>query len=141
MWLIKNNSCNTTWFMKIRIKGNSIRYRLSQSEVRALADIGQIVEETRFGPDESQILRYAIETQPNLDGLQAVFSQNRITLYFSVQSAKNWPEEDRVGFEQELQVTPDSTLFLLLEKDFVCLDDVAEDQSDNYPNPRYEKRD
>ncbi|MEO6759044.1 MAG: hypothetical protein ABIO24_06280 [Saprospiraceae bacterium] len=127
--------------MKIRIKGNSIRYRLIQSEVRALADIGQIVEETRFGPDASQTLRYAIETKADIEGLQADFSQNRITLYLPVQSAKSWPEDDRVGFEQEFQVTPDSTLFLLLEKDFVCLDEVAEDQSDNYPNPRYEKRD
>ena len=26
-------------------------------------------------------------------------------------------------------------LFLLIEKDFVCLDHTFEDQSDNYPNP------
>ena len=127
--------------MKIRIKGNFIRYRLTQSEVRALADTGRLEEETCFGPDDSQVLRYAIETKENIEGLQADFSHNRITLYLPVQAAKNWPEEDRVGFKQEMQVAPTTTLFLLLEKDFVCLDDVAEDQSDHYPNPRYEKRD
>ncbi|MEO6038847.1 MAG: hypothetical protein ABIQ93_10570, partial [Saprospiraceae bacterium] len=121
--------------MKIRIKDNSIRYRLSQSEVRTLADMGQIEAETRFGPEDSQILRYAIETKADIEGLQADFLQQSITLYLPAQSAKNWPAEDRVGFQQEIQVTPDSTLFLLLEKDFVCLDEVAEDQSDNYPNP------
>jgi len=37
---------------------------------------------------------------------------------------------DRVGFENH-----DAGLHLLVEKDFVCLDEVNEDQSDNYPNP------
>lgn len=127
--------------MKIRIKGNSIRYRLTQSEVRTLADTGRLEEETRFGPDEQQKLRYTIETKADTDHLQADFINNRITLYLPLQAAKNWPDEERISFEHKLQISPDTTLFLLLEKDFVCLDDVAEDQSDNYPNPRYEKRD
>ncbi len=37
---------------------------------------------------------------------------------------------DEVGFENE-----QGKLFLLVEKDFTCLDNVSEDQSDNYPNP------
>nr|WP_262492994.1 hypothetical protein [Mucilaginibacter paludis] len=31
--------------------------------------------------------------------------------------------------------TNDGKLYLLIEKDFACLDHVAGDQSDNYPNP------
>jgi hypothetical protein len=27
-----------------------------------------------------------------------------------------------------------------LEKDFTCLDETGEDQSDNYPNPKTEER-
>ncbi len=127
--------------MKIRIKDNFIRYRLTQSEVHALAAIGHLEAETRFGPADDQVLRYAIATKEDIEDLQADFNQNRITLYLPTLAAKNWPAEDRVGFEHALPVAPGSTLFLLLEKDFVCLDDVAEDQSDNYPNPRYEKRD
>ncbi len=125
--------------MKIRIKDNFIRYRLTQSEVRTLGTTGRLEAETRFGPDPSHVLRYAIATKENIENLQAEFLQNCITLYLPAQAAKNWPAEDRVGFEHAMQVTPTATLFLLLEKDFVCLDEVAEDQSDNYPNPRYEK--
>jgi hypothetical protein len=29
----------------------------------------------------------------------------------------------------------DNSLYLLVEKDFVCLDETSEDQSDNYENP------
>ena len=43
---------------------------------------------------------------------------------------KEWADTERVGFENK---TP--AFFLLVEKDFKCLDNVAEDQSDNYPNP------
>ena len=97
--------------MKIRIKGNFIRYRLTQSEVRTLADTGRLAAETRFGPDASQILRYAIATKDDITNLEAEFLQNCITLYLPAQWAKNWPAEDRVGFEHEMQATPTSTLF------------------------------
>jgi hypothetical protein len=39
-------------------------------------------------------------------------------------------DTDRVGFEGQ-----SGPLQLLIEKDFTCLDNVAEDQNDNYPNP------
>lgn len=125
--------------MKIRIKGNSLRYRLTQTEVRALADHGTISETTTFA--EGQVLTYAIETRADLDNLDAEYQAHRIVLLLPEAWAKNWPEEDRVGFNYSKPLTADTSLFLLLEKDFVCLDEVAEDQSDNYPNPRYEKRD
>jgi hypothetical protein len=44
--------------------------------------------------------------------------------------ANEWVATEKVGFE-----STDNELYLLIEKDFKCLDDVAEDQSDNYPNP------
>jgi hypothetical protein len=44
--------------------------------------------------------------------------------------AEEWTSTDQVGFENN-----GGQLYLLIEKDFKCLDNVAEDQSDNYPNP------
>nr|WP_209444233.1 hypothetical protein [Pedobacter borealis] len=37
---------------------------------------------------------------------------------------------DKVGFSNL-----SGPVSLLIEKDFTCLDNVEEDQSDNYPNP------
>lgn len=125
--------------MKIRIKGNFIRYRLTQSEVRKLADSGKLEEETSFG--SGQNFYYALETKTGISGLEADFKNGRITLYLPQEAAHAWPDEDRVGFENTVETIPGKSLYLLLEKDFVCLDEVAEDQSDNYPNPRNEKRD
>ena len=127
--------------MKIRIKGNSIRYRVTQSEVALLAETGLLLEKTCFGPGAEQQFFYALETRDDIDHLHAAFQHNRITMFVPAQAAKIWPNEERIGFEQTIQVTPDTNLFLLLEKDFVCLDKTDEDQSDNYPHPHEEQKD
>ncbi|MBK8195223.1 MAG: hypothetical protein IPK76_19150 [Lewinellaceae bacterium] len=121
--------------MKIRIKGNFVRYRLTQSEVKTLGETGFLAEETRFGPTPVEVFGYALASKAGITCLEAGFSGNRITLYIPENAAKTWFSEDRVGFENEVEVAPGITLKLLLEKDFVCLDDTDEDQSDNYPNP------
>ena len=127
--------------MKIRIKGNSIRYRVTISEVRTLAETGVLLEETCFGPAKEQRFMYALETRDGIEDLQADFKDGRMTMYIPTEVAKKWPDDQRIGYEQIIQVTPEETLYLLLEKDFVCLDKTTEDQSDNYPNPNYEQKD
>jgi len=121
--------------MKIRIKGNFVRYRLSQTDVRTLADTGRLEESTRFGPADGQVFRYALETLDGATELRAGFAEGCITLYLPAEAARAWPDEERVGFENQVLVAPDTVLHLLLEKDFTCMDETAEDQSDNYPNP------
>ncbi len=112
--------------MKIRIKGNSLRYRLTKSDVDKFMKNGYIEEITDFG---AQRLTYALQ-QNRLNNLSAVFEDNKITLFMPATLANKWELPDNVGVEYQ-----DNGLFLLVEKDFKCLDNVAEDQSDNYPNP------
>ncbi|WP_429380053.1 DUF7009 family protein [Mucilaginibacter sp. UYCu711] len=112
--------------MKIRIKGNSLRYRLTKTDVEQFSQTGYIEETINFG---SQTLIYSVERR-ELGSLMATFDHNKITLLMPVKMATEWETTDRVGFEGF-----DNNLFLLIEKDFKCLDNVAEDQSDNYPNP------
>lgn len=119
--------------MKIRIKGNFVRYRLTQSEVKTLAETGYLEEETIFGT--GQKFGYTLEVKEEILGLQASFENGQITMFIPADFAENWFDEERVGFENEVEVAPGVSLKLLLEKDFVCLDDSEEDQSDNYPNP------
>ncbi|MBX2889466.1 MAG: hypothetical protein KF734_00940 [Saprospiraceae bacterium] len=121
--------------MKIRIKGNFVRYRLTQTEVKTLAETGHLTEETWFGPNESQRFSYALKAREGINGLQATFEGGVITLFMPAEAAKHWHDEERVGFDNEAEVAPGISLKLLLEKDFACLDDTDEDQSDNYPNP------
>lgn len=112
--------------MKIRIKGNSLRYRLTRSEVTTLWKKGCLEERTEFADNT---LVYAIETA-NDDKLTANFNSNKITLYMPKAMINELYHTDKVGFEDK-----SGTLSLLVEKDFVCIDNTEEDQSDNYPNP------
>ncbi|MFI5163569.1 MAG: DUF7009 family protein [Sphingobacteriales bacterium] len=116
--------------MKIRIKGNSLRYRLTKSDVNAIIKDGRLEEETEFG---HQTLVYALQTTPDYD-LSATFDDNKITLFVPHTMIDQLASTDEVGFENE-----QGKLFLLVEKDFTCLDIIDEDQSDNYPNPLAEK--
>lgn len=112
--------------MKIRIKGNSLRYRLTRSDIDSLAESGQLEEQTDF---PGQSLVYALKTteQPLMS---AVFVDCQITLFLPLTMVTEMIHTEKVGFQQISE-----GLQLLVEKDFTCLDNVEEDQSDNYPNP------
>jgi hypothetical protein len=116
--------------MKIRIKGNSLRYRLTKSDVNSLAGDGYIQEQTNF---MEQSLTYAIKTSEG-DTLKAGYINNVITLFIPGFMIAELSNTDKVGFEEK-----EGPLYLLVEKDFTCLDNVDEDQSDNYPNPLLQK--
>lgn len=117
--------------MKIRIKGNSVRVRLTRSEVDRFGSAGFIEEQTSFGATS---LTYEL-VQNEQNALSASFENNKITMKMPVQWAEEWLATERVGYESNMPLPNGESLYLLLEKDFVCLDNTTEDQSDNYPNP------
>lgn len=121
--------------MKIRIKGNFVRFRLTKSEVATISEQGYLEEQTVFGPAPHQVFTYALQSKDGIQQLEAAFDHNRITMFLPAEEARTWYDSDRVGFENDTDNGTEYPLHLLLEKDFVCLDETAEDQSDNYPNP------
>jgi hypothetical protein len=116
--------------MKIRIKGNSLRYRLTRSDVAQLTKVGFLEDKIDFG---EQSLLYAMQLTDD-EALSASLVNSTITLYMPKNKLIEWENTQEVGFEHT-----SGALHLLVEKDFTCLDKVDEDQSDNYPNPLAEK--
>jgi hypothetical protein len=123
--------------MKIRIRGNSVRFRLTKKEVQAMKETGVFEERTVFGPN--RVFRYVLEASEQVASLQAEFSNDCIKLIMPSSDAAGWYDSDQIGFENTIENGEEGGLFLLLEKDFVCIDNTFEDQSDNYPNPMAEK--
>jgi hypothetical protein len=120
--------------MKIRIKGNSVRFRLTKTEVENFAINGAYTSETEL---MGGVFKYRLQRSEDYTHLAAVWNQseNEIIFFMPKSIADEWTESNEVGF-QHIQILPNGTeLFLLVEKDFVCLDNTFEDQSDNYPNP------
>ncbi len=117
--------------MKIRIKGNALRLRLSMSEVNILCSEHRIEEKCMIG---NLSFSYALSVSQT-EAIGAIYANGCILVAISNALIQNWASNDVTGFNH-IQVNEDgSELFILIEKDFVCLDDSFEDQSDNYPNP------
>ncbi len=121
--------------MKIRIKGNSVRFRLTQTEVSTLCTAGRIEEKTGFNEAE---FNYAVQVVYDLVELNAEFKASTILLKLPKNMAEGWDVNETIGFENKVTLDNGNELALLLEKDFTCLDNTIEDQSDNYPNPKSE---
>jgi hypothetical protein len=106
---------------------------LTQSEVKQLSETGSIVENTELGEN---VFRYQVKLMPEANQLQASYTNHTILLMVPETDGKNWFHDNTVGFEHEMELPNRKKLHLLLEKDFTCLENRAEDQSDNYPNPK-----
>lgn len=118
--------------MKLRIKGNSLRIRLTKTEVSCIADSGYLEEQTGFGNTK---FIYALQKTETGNELSATLENNKITMFVPAVLLKDWPQNNIVGFEASILLGDNKSLYLLLEKDFVCIDHTTEDQSDNYENP------
>ena len=119
--------------MKLRIKGNSIRLRLTKTEIVNFGEHWILEERTEF--PNAVFLDYCLQAKTGIDKLEAEFTQNKITVLVPVTMVQQWTTTEIVGFENNMDFGDGKQLFLLIEKDFVCLDETIEDQSDNYENP------
>lgn len=115
--------------MKIRIKDNSVRFRLTQSEVALLGQTGLVSCTTEF---IDRPLVYTIKSSAD-SALSVSFTENTIVLKMPEEMVREWVSTERVGFDGQSGLVK-----VLIEKDFVCIDNSVEDQSDNYPNPNLE---
>lgn len=123
--------------MKIRIQGNSLRLRLSQSEVAKFNESGQVSDGINFGPTSPVSLTYRLE-RADQPAMSVVFVDNCINVYVPSEQATTWANSElEVGMEH-LHRFPETggSLRILVEKDFKCLADrPGEDESDHFPNP------
>ena len=119
--------------MKLRIKGNSLRIRLTKTEITNFGEQGFLEDRTEF--INGAFFSYALERKVGIDKLEAGFEENKITLFVPESMAREWTTTDIVGFENNMDIVGGQQLFLLIEKDWVCLDNTFEDQRDNFPNP------
>jgi hypothetical protein len=120
--------------MKLRIQDNSVRLRLTKTEVDRLDGDGEVAALTAF-PGE-QALRYAVKCSASAS-IGARFEADAIVVTIPAAEVHDWATSDRVSiYGSELLAGGDS-LAILVEKDFTCLQPRAgEDESDMFPHPR-----
>jgi len=111
--------------MKIRLFDQSIRARLSQSEVAHLAEAGRLSERLSFAA--GQALEVAIEFGTSI---AASFDGARLVITLPVGQTKQWAADDEVAISGA-----SGTLKISVEKDFQCLHGPERENADAFPNP------
>lgn len=120
--------------MKLRIRGNTIRLRLTQGEVDTFLSSGRVEEFTHLGPGERLV--YALEASATASDLAARFDGGRLTVFVPEAAARDWATTEQVGLEGEQPVEAGTLLSILVEKDFECLHRrPTEDDADTFPHP------
>jgi hypothetical protein len=121
--------------MKLRIKGDSLRLRVSRSEVEKLL-AGDCLEETiHFTPERVAKFTYALQQETSLSRPTVQYSRNKVTILIPAEQANAWGTTDQVGIAEEISLGNLGSLALLIEKDFACLDRNEGDNEDAFPNP------
>lgn len=123
--------------MKLRIRDNSVRLRLTQSEVKHLCDTRLI--ESAVGFPGGRRLRYAVGASAAGDAITASYRDDILLVSLPVKMADDWAESDVITLSGAVDIEGD-TLSILVEKDFACLSPrEGEDESDMFANPQQGK--
>ena len=118
--------------MKIRIRANTLRFRLGQAEVERLREGYAVEETTTFGPDSSMTWSVRVaspDEDPSIDSAPGLLS---VTI-----PRREWLEDERVeGFRTTIESAPGHEVSIAVERDWACMAprDPAEDH-DSFPNP------
>lgn len=119
--------------MKLRVRGNSIRLRLSQTDLATLLEAGAVEDGVAF--PSGQLLRYRLESGAEL-AATAQFNDRTILVRFPAQAIRRWARPDEVTLRAEQPLGDRESLTLLVEKDFKCLStSEGEDDAELFPNP------
>jgi hypothetical protein len=120
--------------VKLRIRDNSVRLRLTRSEVEQLRDDGMVSARTEFPGGRE--FRYEVESSPASVNPGAFLSDCKVTVRLPEATVLAWANSEQVSMHGEQQHKNGEILDILVEKDFACLAPrEGEDESDMFPHP------
>lgn len=123
--------------MKLRIKDNSIRFRLLRTEVQTLAEEGRIVSHTLLSvSDPAGRLSYSIEHGLHYKVIAAEQDGLSIRVAAPTKDVVAWAKDNSaIGLYAEQTVYGGAMLQITIEKDFACIDRDDVDNVDTFDNP------
>jgi hypothetical protein len=123
--------------MKLRIRGNSLRLRVSRTELLQIAEQGSAEDSIRFAPGTEW--RYGIDVKP-AGAVAAQFAANSLRVVLPKARVEQWLDDREVAIEGEQPIGNGETLRILVEKDYTCLAPrTGEDDADLFVNPQQAK--
>ena len=121
--------------MKLRVRDNSIRLRLTQSEVELVRTDGLVRGRVPFAGSYS--FDYVLESSPATVKPEAHMSNNVLIVRVPESEIHSWADSEEVSISSRQILDGGDHLSILVEKDFACLAPrEGEDESDMYPHPK-----
>ena len=120
---------------KLRIKGNSLRLRVTRSEVSTLIDAGRVEETICFSAGDQMRLTYALVCDSAVASAQVRYTGSEIAVILPRDQAMTWAGSDQVGIYAAVDLGLQGGLDIVVEKDFACLDHSDAENIDTFPNP------
>jgi hypothetical protein len=121
--------------VKLRLQFNSIRFRLKRREVDQLARTGRVEEQIRIGRGEDERFDYVLESTSAVSSPRATVTARGVVVQVPSVEVMKWASTDQVGIEGRQPVDSETSLRILVEKDFACVDGTDQDNADTFPNP------
>jgi hypothetical protein len=119
--------------MKLRLFGNSLRYRLSRTDVAELDNNGAVRASINFGPKS---LVYEISSDPELAAAVAELHDQTISVRVPKSSVSAWVNSEDVTISAKQKLDDGRLLSISIEKDFSCLKPRSGDEdADTFPHP------
>src|SRR5258706_5099443 len=112
--------------MKLRIQEDVLRFRLTQTEVAQLRDVGRVESRIKFAPGRALV--YRLEGSFHARWVRANFDGAVICVTVPADIVIGWADSDQVGIEAPAQEGGQ----LLIEKDFKCLHKPVDRDPDAY---------
>jgi hypothetical protein len=100
--------------MRLLIRGNSIRIRVSKTELAQLAEAGRVEDTVRFSSEHA--LRYGIEVRPT-GAVTATFEPTAIVVTVPKSRLDLWVRPEEVSVEGSQPVGRGKALQIVLDKD------------------------
>ncbi len=96
---------------------------------------GRVEETVYFGPFDDVRLVYVLREDPGLTCPSVVYRSGEEVITLLTRTAGEWAGSDQVQIYAAVDLGPQCTLNLIVEKDFACLDPSDADDADTFPNP------
>lgn len=106
--------------MKIRMQGNSLRLRLSETEVQQFGAGKRVKETIIFGLDEEDILTYILTQTIEKKQVDVLFKNNTITIEIPATQVLIWANSNQTSLSEKIPNGQPEGLKVLIEKDLDC---------------------
>jgi hypothetical protein len=119
--------------MKLRIRDNSLRLRITQTELDQFEKDKKVQATIHF--PEGVLMHYVLLWSDD-ENFGARFDGLSMVAWVSHSAGQRWLDPSEVTIDHSLELENGDSLRLLVEKDFQCLSERKdEDESDMFANP------